>query len=193
LLAAVILMVLPAPEVEILAPEAKPVPLFPWPRIEVVAVIFPVVVRPLPAIWTPSPPLLPLTQFENITSPLAVKPFNVTPWLETPLPPLQLEKVTVPVVPVLQLRTDSLTPRPEEAVLVPLKVIFPEVLVIALVLEVACKLIAFPVPGIVIPVRKIFPVAVVMEGMPTPPLELTKIPVLPVPFNVMLPPPVVDI
>ena len=162
--------------------------------------IFPVVVKleailmPFPAIKTVFPPV----QFENITSLLPVNPAPIlTPWLVLPLapPPVQLEKVIVPVV--TGVHTVVLTPWlfDAEAVLAPLKVMVPEVLVMALVAVMLIpELDAVPEA---VPVREIFPfpVVVVMEGDAPArriPLEVVLL-APPVPFNVMLPPPVVDI
>jgi hypothetical protein len=69
-----------------------------------VAVTVPAVVKaaatlmPLP----PVVPLLPPMQLVNVTAPLLVKAApKFTPWLAVPVPPVHVEKVTVPEVPVV--------------------------------------------------------------------------------------------
>jgi hypothetical protein len=68
---AVMAMVLLAPVVEKLNPEANPTPEAPCPVMDEVAVILPVVVNAAPTL-TPLPPLGPPMQLENTTSPLPV-------------------------------------------------------------------------------------------------------------------------
>jgi hypothetical protein len=86
-----------------------------------------------------------------------------------------------------------------EDVLIPLKAIDPEVLVMALVAPTFLISIPRPLPvPEAVPVRKIFPFPVVVERGVVPVELLITIPAqLPllvplVPFNIMLPPPVVD-
>ena len=58
-----------------LNPDAKPIPPFPWPSIEEVAVTLPAAVKAAPMLM-PLPPvvaLLPPMQFENVTAPPVVK------------------------------------------------------------------------------------------------------------------------
>ena len=104
LLDAVIAIVLATPVVERLAPKEKPLPPLPWPKMEDVAVIFPVVVNPLPVKLMPLPPLpadalVPPMQFINTTSltPVYVDD-KANPLFAGLLPPMQPETDTVPSV-----------------------------------------------------------------------------------------------
>ena len=72
---AVIEIVFPVPVTPKLNPDAKPIPPFPWPSIEEVAVTLPAAVKAAPMLM-PLPPvvaLLPPMQFENVTAPPVVK------------------------------------------------------------------------------------------------------------------------
>jgi hypothetical protein len=136
---------------------------------EVVAVIVPVVVKmalmlmPLPPVVALAPPL----QFEKSTSPLLVNaPPRETPWLEVPVPPVQLINVTVPVVPVVQpVVVMPCAPEPV-AVLAPVIFMLPEEEVMPF--AVAIKIPALPAEPEAAPTNKINPLPVVVEI--TPPL-----------------------
>ena len=101
--------------------------------IEDVAVTDPDVVKAAPTL-IPFPPavlLLPPTQLEKTTGPLPVKAvLKVTPWLVCPEPPVQVEKVTVPVVPGVQAAATAMPCAPVAVVDVPIPetVIDPDVL-----------------------------------------------------------------
>ena len=167
---AVIEIVFPVPVTPKLNPDAKPIPPFPWPLIEEVAVTIPAVVKAAPTLM-PSPPvvaLLPPMQLEKVTAPLPVNAVpKFTPWLPVPVPP-EPENVTSPDVPGVQLFVLIETPceLAPVSVLEPLSVIVPEVLVTELVDPAILMPILPPPPDCPAPVMEILPLPVVVETSP---------------------------
>ena len=158
------------PEVEKFALDAKPTPPLPLPWIELVAVMFPVVVKAAPTLM-PLPPvveLFPPTQLEKVTALLPVNAVEkFTPWLLVPVPP-EPERVTRPVVPGVQLFVLIETPSAPVpvSVLLPLNVIVPDVLVTELSDPARLMPILLPPPVDPTPVIEMLPLPVVVETSP---------------------------
>ena len=192
------LIELPLPVAAKVELEANPTPEAPVPVIEDVAVTDPAVVKAA-VTMIPSPPPEPPEQLEKTTGPLPVKgDWRLTPLLPAASPPVQVEKVTVPVVPGAQ-DASTATPAPAVGAVLapePESVIDPEVLVTtpATLPWMTTPLPPLPVPREA-PIKKMVPFPTVVEMQPAPPTTLsprtTELLAPLVPFRVMLPPPFV--
>jgi hypothetical protein len=205
-LVAVMLILLPPETVKLpailKALHAVPVPLTALPN-ERVNALGVVTVAPTLTPWQVVVPVPPVQEAKASTPERVRAPPILTPWLEVPDPPLQLEKVTVALV-----AGDQEAPIETPLEPVPVLKLVPDTEIVPLVLLIipaalpamfTPKLAALPVAidDPAVPVREMLPLPVVVETVAAPPVmlipwEAAVVLAPPVPINVIEPPPVVD-